>query len=73
MEKLNNKAKKDNEIMKVMKVSEISHIIATTNLGTLTLKLIFGGRGSDYRFTLDAVPFDDTKNKELLELFKDFI
>lgn len=68
--KLQEKAKKDNYIMNTMKVSSLSHVIAHTDKGTLTLKLSKGGSEYDYRFVLDAVPFSDKENKELLELFK---
>lgn len=71
MEKtLSAKAKKDNEIMRIMKVSELSHIVAKTNKGELVLRLPKGGTAQDYRFVLDAVPFDDKTNKALLEVFK---
>lgn len=73
MKELDKKAIKDNQIMKIMKVSEISHILADTNRGTLTLKLIFGGKGQDYRLFLDAVPFNDEENKELLSLLNGVI
>lgn len=69
MEALNQKAKIDNQIMKTIKVEEISHILAKTNRGELTMRLVRGGVGLDYRFFLDAVPFDDKDNEYLLELF----
>lgn len=56
--------------MSTMKVSSISHVIAQTDKGTLTLKLPKGGSEYDYRFVLDAVPYGDAENKELLSLFK---
>lgn len=68
--KLTEKAQKDNYIMKVMNIPSISHVIAHTDKGTLTLKLSKGGSEYDYRFVLDAVPYGDKENKELLELFK---
>jgi hypothetical protein len=63
-------AKQDNLIMRALKVSEISHIVAKTNLGDLNLKLNKDGTDNDYRFTLDAVPFEDKENKELIKLFE---
>ncbi len=63
-------AKKDNAIMRTMKISEIRHIIAETNKGTLTLKLPFDGKATDYRFVLDAVPYPEKENTILLDLFK---
>ena len=59
---------KDQLIMKVLKISEISHILAKTNKGDLTLKLRFGEK--DYKFFLDAVPMEDKENKELIKLFE---
>ena len=59
---------KDQLIMKVLKISEISHILAKTNKGDLTLKLIFGEK--DYKFFLDAVPMEDKENKQLIKLFE---
>lgn len=59
----------DNQIMRVMKIDSISHLVANTNRGTLTLTLTKGGGENDYRYALDAVPYDDKTNKELLELF----
>ncbi len=67
--KLKEKARIDNSIMSITKVSEIRHIIAHTSKGDLCLMLPFKGTEFDYRFVLDAVPFDDKENKELLELF----
>lgn len=67
---LKTKSEVDNQIMRLMKVETLSHVIATTNKGTLTLSLSKGGTENDYRFILDAVPYDDKTNKELLTLFK---
>jgi hypothetical protein len=63
-------AVQDNLIMRALKVSEISHIVAKTNLGDLNFKLNYEGTENDYRFTLDAVPFEDKENKELIKLFE---
>ncbi len=69
---LEQKAKKDNLIMQVLKVSEINHAIAITNKGSLTLRLPYKGTAKDYRFVLDAVPLPEKLNKELINLyFKD--
>lgn len=67
---LSQMADRDNLIMKALKVSEVSSIIAKTNKGELTLRLKYEGTGNDYRFTLDAVPLEDKENKELLKLFE---
>lgn len=66
---LKEKSQRDNQIMRVMKLYSISHLIANTDKGTLTLTLVKGGNENDYRFSLDAVPYDDKTNKELLQLF----
>lgn len=68
-DKLKQKSKVDNAIMRVLKVSELSHRIAGTTRGELTLKLTFGQSERDYRFYLDAVPVDDVQNKNLLSLY----
>lgn len=69
MKQLEVKAKNDNLIMSILKVSELSHVIATTNKGPLMLRLPYQGKANDYRFVLDAVPFEEKKNKELINLF----
>ena len=66
---LKSMAEKDNLIMRVLKISDISHILAKTNKGDLTLRLAYEGTEKDYRFVLDAVPVEDKQNKELLDLF----
>jgi hypothetical protein len=66
---LKEKAKLDNTIMSALKVSEIKHVIAHTDKGDLCLNLRFEGKDKDYKFTLDAVPFDDKDNKQLIGLF----
>ena len=67
---LDQKALRDNKIMKIMKVSELCHTIAKTDKGDLTLKLVYGQKGTDYQFVLDAVPFGDDDNKQLIDLFE---
>lgn len=73
LEKLNEKARIDNLVMKSIKVQEISHVIANTNKGQLTLRLNLGGTGKDYRFVLDAVPFNEKDSDKLLGLLEDYI
>jgi|SRR6185312_8999564 len=58
-------AKQDNEIMKILKVSEISRIICDTNMGTLKLRIRKGE--TNYQFLLDAVELPKDMNKELME------
>lgn len=68
-EKLEAMAMRDNAVMRVLKVTDISHVIANTSGGSLVLKLPFKGTGNDYKFVLDAVPYSDKENKELMALF----
>lgn len=69
MNNLTQWAKQDNLAMKVLKVNELRHIICSTDKGDLSLMLRKGGTERDYRFILDAVPLDEAKNKELMQLF----
>lgn len=69
MKPLKEKAKIDNAIMRITKVSEIRHVLAHTDKGDLCLMLPFKGTEYDYRFVLDSVPYDDKTNKKLLENF----
>lgn len=73
MEKLNLKAKQDNKVMYLLKLTDIAHVIAQSNKGTLVLSLPYKGIGKDYRFLLDSVPVSDETNTELLEVLKDNI
>lgn len=70
---LGQRAKIDNKVMSVMKISEIRHIIAHTNKGDLCLMLPYNGTERDYKFVLDAVPYDEKTNKELLQSFDDIL
>lgn len=67
-EKLNTLALRDNEIMRVIKTHEISHILANSPRGTLVLSLPFKGTGSDYKFVLDAVPVSEEENTSLMNV-----
>lgn len=69
MQSLKGKSVIDNKIMSLTKVNELRHIIAHTDKGDLCLLLKKGESERDYRFILDAVPYEDKENKELLELF----
>lgn len=69
MKNLKEKAKIDNAIISALKLTEIRHIIAHTNKGDLCLMLPKDGLAKDYRFVLDAVPYDDKTNSELMALF----
>lgn len=66
---LKTKARRDNKVMRALKLSEIRHVIAHTSKGDLCLMLRFEGTERDYRFVLDAVPLSDKENKEMMELF----
>lgn len=67
-EKLEKLAQRDNFLMRVMKISQLSHIIAKTNRGDLVLQFPYEGKAEDYRFVLDAVPFSDEDNNKIMEL-----
>lgn len=56
--------KSDHIVMDALDVTELRHLIAETNKGSLTLMIRKGE--SSYRLVLDAVPLDDEKNKELM-------
>lgn len=73
MKTLEQMAKKDNQIMKALKVSEIRHSIAWTSKGELALMLNFGEDENKYRYVLDAVPVDNEINGQLLKLFEGVI
>ena len=58
---------KDQELMKILKISEIRHLICQTNKGELALQLRFGE--DKYTYVLDSVPIlDDFINLQLHEL-----
>lgn len=69
MKTLQEKAKIDNEIMKLLKISSIDHIIARTSLGDLTLRLYWEGTSEEYQFVLDSVVQDKETTKALLKAF----
>lgn len=71
IEKLNKLAVRDNKVMAKLKIDAIYHDIASTNKGELRLHLAKGETGKDYRFVLDAVPLEEKKSKELMELLDD--
>lgn len=56
----------DIEIMKLLKLSEISRVICDTNMGTLKLRIRKGE--NVYRFVLDAVELPLALHNELMEL-----
>ena len=64
------KAKQDNRLMNALKIKEIRHILAATDRGALCLTLKEGGSFNDYRFTLDAIPFDDKDNQQLMNFYE---
>ena len=66
---LEEQEKKDKEIIRVLKLNGISHRMALTSHGELTLQLRKGESYRDYRFVLDAVPVSDKENKKLLTLY----
>lgn len=60
--------KKDTELMRILKVSELRHLIATTDKGQLFKVLRFGEDA--YHYTLDAVPLDSEKTEAIIKLLK---
>lgn len=69
MESLTQKAQRDNQLMKLLRVSEIRHIVCHTDKGDFCLMLTKDGVAKDYRFVLDAVPVEPKLNKELITMF----
>lgn len=67
------RAIRDNDVMKVLKVEQLRHIVAHTNHGDLTLQLKKGQTEQDYIFVLDAVPCNAEQNKDLKILYKDIL
>ncbi len=63
---MNNNIKKDNELMCILDLSEISRVICNTNKSYLTLKLRKGEK--EYWLHLDSVPLSKEDNKEVMEL-----
>ncbi len=55
MQTLDQKAKTDNDVMKLFKLTHIDHLVAITVKGQLTLRLPFEGEAKDYVFVLDSV------------------
>lgn len=70
---LKDKAIADNAIMTITKTDQIRHVIANTDKGDFCLTLRKGQSELEYRFVLDAVPFDDKDNADLLKIFDDVI
>jgi len=59
-------AKKDNLIIKELKVKEIRRLICNTNNGALELVIRKGE--TKYFLTLDAIPLEKEQNDRLMEL-----
>lgn len=70
MKVLIEKAKIDNQIMKLLKISHIDHKVADTTKGPLVLRLPFEGTSEDYVFVLDSVVQDKEVNEHLFKLTK---
>lgn len=58
--------KNDKNIMKLLKVNEISYVIANTSLGEIRKCLRLNE--DDYYYSLDSVTLDKETTKELLKL-----
>lgn len=52
--------------MELLKITDISRMIASTPLGPLMLQLRKGEK--EYRLVLDSVPLEEELNKEIMEL-----
>ncbi len=52
--------------MRVLKISELSRLIAKTNKGDLTLKIVFGA--TDYHYFLDSVKLDQELDEALKKI-----
>lgn len=63
---MSNTIKNDQKVMELLKVTDISRMIASTPLGPLMLQLRKGEK--KYRLVLDSVPLEEELNKELMEL-----
>lgn len=63
---MSNTIKKDQKIMELLKVMNISRLVAQTSLGDLKLMLRKGER--EYNLVLDAVPLEKELNREMMEL-----
>lgn len=61
------KVRVDQMVMGITKTNEIRYVIAHTDKGDLCLALRKGE--VEHKFYLDAVPYDDKTNKELMEAF----
>jgi hypothetical protein len=57
--------KNDNEIMDILKASEVRRLICETDLGPLKLCIRKGS--TEYFFVLDAVELDKETNKKLMK------
>lgn len=61
-------AKRDNELMRILKLTDISHQLYITPKGPLTLKLVFGGTDNDYVYVLDSIELEKDKQIDLIKL-----
>lgn len=67
MDKLKEKIALDQKIIKLLKVTELRHHIAQTNLGPLDL--IIRKDEEEYQFLIDSTPLEKEKNDRLLQYF----
>lgn len=61
-----NNTKKDNELMRILDLKEISRVICNTDKSYLTLKLRKGEK--EYWLHLDSVPLSKEDNQEVMQL-----
>ncbi len=65
---MNHNIEQDTKIMKAIKASEIRHLIAHTNLGTLEYKLTFGE--DSYEIFLDSTPIEPEVADKLIRILE---
>jgi len=63
---MNKDLKRDQEIMKKLKVSSLAYILLRTNMGDVHLNLRFGE--DHYFLSLDSVPMEKEKQDELMAI-----
>jgi len=68
MDKITQNIKRDQQIMKLLKISELRHHVANSNLGPIDLQIRYGE--DTYQFLLDATIVDKETNDRLLKLFE---
>lgn len=63
---MNKDLKRDQEVMKKLKVSSMAYLVLRTNMGDVHLNLRFGE--DHYFLSLDSVPMEKEKQDEMMAL-----